>query len=40
MYDFYTDYKVYGASNYIEAIKLNWSKIKEGISFCKLLGSN
>lgn len=33
MYDFYADYKVYGASNYIEAIKLNWSKIKEGISF-------
>lgn len=33
MYDFYADYTIYGASNYIEAIKLNWSKIKEGISF-------
>lgn len=29
---FFADFKTYGASKYIEAIKLNWNKIKEGVS--------
>ena len=30
---FFADYKTYGSSNYIEAVKLKWGEIREGISF-------
>lgn len=29
---FFADYKTYGSSNYIEAVKLKWGEIREGIS--------
>lgn len=35
IYDLYADHSVVGNNNYIEAVKSNWSKIREGISFAE-----